>query len=317
MGKFNQLMSGCRLLLCFGNSTGPVAKGVKISLLFFFINLLFLVLLSYGAKSQDVNGIWRGELTQEPGGCYPRYFIELQLQVNDNNIEGVSYDYYDTTKYVKLQFTGKINSVSKRIVLIENKVTEFKIPRDCIPCVKTYDLVWSKTNNEEELAGSWKGSQMGSLAGCPPGKIFLKRVSNSSFKTEDVIQDEQLATIQKTLKPINRRVEVIQTIKIETPILKIELYDNGQVDGDTISVFLNSQLIMYKKGLSEKPITLSIPVQEGRDYEMIMFAENLGSIPPNTALMVMTSGKKKYEIYLSSSEVKSAAVKFRYDKDQP
>ena len=263
---------------------------------------------------QNVNGIWRGELTQEPGGCYPKYFIELQLQVNDNIIEGVSYDYYDTSKYVKLKFNGRLNSVSKRMVLIENNVTEFKIPRDCIPCIKTYDLTWSKGNNEEELIGTWKGSQMGSMAGCPPGKIFLKRVATSSFKTEDIIQDTRLATIQKTLKPITRKVEVIQTLVIETPIVKIELYDNGQVDGDTISVFLNQQLILYKKGLSEKPITLDIPIQPFKDYEMIMYAENLGSIPPNTALMVFTSGKKKYEIYLSSSEVKSAAVKFRLEK---
>jgi len=261
-----------------------------------------------------MNGIWRGELTQEPGGCYPKYFIELQLQVIDNIIEGISYDYFDTTKYVKLTLNGRINPASRRMVLIENKVTTFKIPRDCIPCIKTYDLTWSKTNKEEELVGTWKGTQMNSMSACPPGKIFLKRVAESSFQTEDVEQDEQLANIQKTLKPVNRKTEVVQTIKIETPILKIELYDNGQIDGDTISVFLNHKLILYKKGLSEKPITLNIPLQPSKDYEMIMFAENLGSIPPNTALMVMTSGKKKYEVYLSSSEVKSAAVRFRYEK---
>jgi hypothetical protein len=71
---------------------------------------------------------------------------------------------------------------------------------------------------------------------------------------------------------------------------------------------------MYKKGLSEKPVILNIPIQAFKDYKMIMFAENLGSIPPNTALMVVTSGKKKYEIYLSSTEQKSAAVNFRYEK---
>jgi hypothetical protein len=96
----------------------------------------------------------------------------------------------------------------------------------------------------------------------------------------------------------------------------VQLYDNGQVDGDTISIFLNQELILYKKGLSEKPIVLEIPVQLSKDYELIMFAENLGSIPPNTALMVFTSGKKKYEIYLSSTEIKSSAVRFRYEKLQ-
>lgn len=314
MGKLKQLTIEYRLLLYKKNFNYLVFRRLMESFTKQFLCLLFCFTLMMSARSQDVNGIWRGELTQEPGGCYPKYYIELQLHVNDNIIEGVTYDYYDTSKYVRLKFSGRLNSSSKRMVLIENKVTEFRIPRDCIPCIKTYDLTWSKASNEEELIGTWKGSQMGSMAGCPPGKIILKRVASSSFKTEDVIQDEQLVNIQKTLKPVARKVEVIQTILIETPIVKVELYDNGQVDGDTISVFLNHQLILYKKGLSEKPITLDIPIQPFKDYEMIMFAENLGSIPPNTALMVFTCGKKKYEIYLSSSEIKSAAVKFRYEK---
>ncbi len=314
MGKLKQLTIEYRLLLYKKNLKYFVFRRLMEMLAKRFLCLLSCFTLMISVRSQDVNGIWRGELTQEPGGCYPKYFIELQLQVNDNIIEGVSYDYYDTSKYVKLKFNGRLNSSSKRMVLIESKVTEFRIPWNCIPCVKTYDLTWSKRNNEEELIGTWKGSQMGTKDTCPPGKIFLKRVASSSFKTEDVIQDEQLVNIQKTLKPVTRKVEVIQTLLIETPMVKVELYDNGQVDGDTISVFLNHQLILYKKGLSEKPITLNIPIQPFKDYEMIMFAENLGSIPPNTALMVLTCGKKKYEIYLSSSEIKSAAVKFRYEK---
>jgi hypothetical protein len=43
-----------------------------------------------------------------------------------------------------------------------------------------------------------------------------------------------------------------------------------------------------------------------------MYADNLGTIPPNTALMVVTAGEKRFDVYLSSSEQKSAAVKFIY-----
>jgi type IV secretory pathway VirB9-like protein len=47
-----------------------------------------------------------------------------------------------------------------------------------------------------------------------------------------------------------------------------------------------------------------------------MYADNLGRIPPNTALMVITAGKKKYEIRLASTEQKTAAVKFIYQPSQ-
>lgn len=234
--------------------------------------------------------------------------------MNDMDIKGVTYDYSDTTKYVKLNFSGKLNPITKRMVLIENKVVAFKIPADCVPCIKTYDLTWSKQNNEEVLIGTWKGTVMNRSESCPPGTIFLKKVNTSAFKTEEVIQTEELASIQKMLEPGARKIELLKTIIIETSKVRVELYDNGQIDGDTISIYLNQRLILYKKGLSQKPITLDIPLQESKDYEMIMFADNLGTIPPNTALMVVTAGKKKYEIYLSSSEQKSAAVRFRYEK---
>ena len=103
---------------------------------------------------------------------------------------------------------------------------------------------------------------------------------------------------------------------LDTSKIKLELYDNGQIDGDTISIYLNEKLILYRSRLTEKPIMLNLPVLPNKEYEMIMYAENLGTIPPNTALMVVTAGKKKYEIYLSSSEKKSAAVRFRYDKKE-
>lgn len=264
--------------------------------------------------SQDFNGVWRGKLTQSAGGCYPEYFIEIQIQHSDKQLAGTTYNYFDTTRYVKLNFNGKVNMSTKRMVLIEEKVVKYKIPVDCIPCIKTYDLTLSRQNNEEVLSGTWNGFKMGSKENCPQGNITLKRVGESAFKMEDAFQSEELAAIQSRLQPINRRIEVVQTLALDTSVIKLELYDNGQIDGDTISIFLNHQLILYKKGLAAKPITLNIPVLPSKDYEMIMFAENLGSIPPNTALMVVTAGKKKYEVYLSSSELKSAAVKFRFEK---
>jgi type IV secretory pathway VirB9-like protein len=48
----------------------------------------------------------------------------------------------------------------------------------------------------------------------------------------------------------------------------------------------------------------------------MMYADNLGRIPPNTALMVVTAGKNRYELRVISSEQKSAVVKFVYQPSQ-
>ena len=45
-----------------------------------------------------------------------------------------------------------------------------------------------------------------------------------------------------------------------------------------------------------------------------MVGENLGSIPPNTALMIINAGDKRYQLYLTSDEQKNAMVRFIYEK---
>jgi type IV secretory pathway VirB9-like protein len=63
--------------------------------------------------------------------------------------------------------------------------------------------------------------------------------------------------------------------------------------------------------LSTEPISLNVTMTED-DNELIMYAENLGSIPPNTALMIVTVGDKRYEVNISSTEQTNGAVRFRY-----
>src|SRR5688572_23627064 len=106
-------------------------------------------------SAQDINGIWRGKLVMEPGGCFPVYNIELQLNVNGNKISGVSYHYSDTSNFVKETFTGSYRLDSNNISISEIGVTTFRIPPDCIPCIKKYSLSFHKGGNEEQLRGSW------------------------------------------------------------------------------------------------------------------------------------------------------------------
>jgi hypothetical protein len=252
---------------------------------------------------QDVNGTWKGRLTQDPGGCYPEYFIEFHIRQDGFGLTGSSYDYYDSSKFVRLSFSGKMDPVSGQMKIIETKVLQYKIPPDCVPCLKIYSLTWSKQKNKEVLTGDWTGLEMGTVKGCPSGRIILHKAQTSDF---------QNAAPSVSLRG-NRKIEIVRTLVFDTSSISIELYDNGQVDGDTISIYLNQQMILYKKGLTGKPVTIHIPIHKSIDYEMVMFAENLGTIPPNTALMVVTAGTKKYELHLSSNTKKSAAVRFRYE----
>lgn len=91
--------------------------------------------------------------------------------------------------------------------------------------------------------------------------------------------------------------------------VKIEVYDNGQIDGDTVSIYINNKLIAGKAGLSAKPIELQVTLSPDQPHhEIVMVAENLGNIPPNTSVMIITSRGKRKEVFISSSEQANAKV---------
>jgi len=282
------------------------------------IFFLASIMYSCAVGGQDLNGIWQGTLTQGPGGCFPQYHIELQINfiITANTLSGKAYDYFDKNRYVKLDFIGRYNSTTKRMVIIENDLMESHIPDNCVPCIKTYDLSWSKSGNEEVLIGECKGRQFGSgINDCPAYKIILKRVSKSDFVV-DIDQNKDLQELQKNLRLQPRSKELVKTIIIPTGDIKLDFYDNAEIDNDTITVLLNGKLLLYRKMLKATPLTLTLNAFPNTDYEVVMYADNLGSIPPNTALLVITAGVKKYEVRLASSEEKSAAVKFRYEEPQ-
>ena len=110
-----------------------------------------------------------------------------------------------------------------------------------------------------------------------------------------------------------RNNDLLKTIEIDNASFTVDLYDNGDIDGDSISLFFNGQLLLSHKRLSDKALRLKLDVDANRDVnELIMYAENLGTIPPNTALMVVNDGDNRYEVRISSDLKKSGAIRFVY-----
>ena len=112
---------------------------------------------------------------------------------------------------------------------------------------------------------------------------------------------------------VERENKLVNTIDVDEKEVKIDFYDNGEIDNDTITVYDNNRLIVNAGRLSNSAITLNLQFSaEVPVHELITVAENLGDIPPNTALMVITYGKKRYEVFITSDEQRNAKVILRY-----
>lgn len=141
-------------------------------------------------------------------------------------------------------------------------------------------------------------------------------------KKENVI----IPPIQKQVQPQNkisqnfekRSNNVLQTIQIKNKTFTVDFYDNGEVDGDSISVFFNGKLVLSHQRLTDKPLTITLNAEANNSVnELIMYAENLGEIPPNTALMIVHDGDSRYEARLSSDTEKNGAIRFTYAGKDP
>ena len=107
------------------------------------------------------------------------------------------------------------------------------------------------------------------------------------------------------------RAKVLQqVIPVKGDSIELRFYDNAEIDGDSIAVFLNGRLLQEHVLLAEQAYIMKIAVNDLQpDNELVMVAENLGSIPPNTSLMVAVVEDKRYEAHLRSTEGSSALVR--------
>jgi len=144
-----------------------------------------------------------------------------------------------------------------------------------------------------------------------------KNKVNSTLQKEEVNKQTSATTSIAAAAQVNERQTILQqTVGFSSDSLLLSLYDNGEVDGDTVSVLLNGTIILEKQGLSTVAIkkTIYIPANTDR-MELVMYAESLGSIPPNTGLLVIRDGKKLYEVRFSGDLQKNASIVFNRKKE--
>jgi len=255
--------------------------------------IILSYLFSLTASAQDLNGFWKGTLTMQ--GCFPTNNIELQISMKDKMATGDSYHYQDIDNYVKKKIEGSFDPTSKKLLLKEGMVITYHIPIRCVICVKDFNLYYTREGNVETLNGRWGGNVLNSSASCSGGYIVLQRIKESAFKE-------------------------IPEIKVDTGTLRLDFYDNAEIDGDSITVKVNNRVVLTHQRLSAKPLTAFVRIDQANTFQEVeMIAENLGSIPPNTAILIVTAGEKHYKLFLTSTESKSARVRFVYEaaKEKP
>ncbi len=272
---------------------------------FFLIFLLSLLLIAT-LSAQELSGSWKGRLVMAPSGCFPVYNLQFELQVTDSVVRGTAWHFSDSLNFVKQTLQGTYRADSQLLLLRETAITSLQLKADCIPCSKHYRLTYHKAtgNNttDEQIRGTWftpGGLAQDGKTLCDPGTLVLNRLTT------------QKTDLNKRTQLRNKTNALFKEILVDSGLVQIEFFDNGQIDGDTISVYVNEKPVVYRQMLKSQAVALSVPVDRQKPIQdVVMVGENLGSIPPNTALMIVMAGKERYQLYLKADEKQNALVRF-------
>ena len=140
--------------------------------------------------------------------------------------------------------------------------------------------------------------------------IQSQNTRDSSIK---ITQPEIPVAIPYVLR--TRTNSLLKTITVNHNTIEIRIYDDGAIDNDTVSVYYDNKLIISKARLTDQAITVHITVDPSdHPHQLVMVAENLGDIPPNTSLLVVNDGDKQYEERIISTEQKNVVIDFVYKK---
>ena len=168
--------------------------------------------------------------------------------------------------------------------------------------------------DDERYLNSAKGQQ--EIAEC-----ITRAVIKYKKTLENPIQDEVKAA--ETVTPVtstpktesvnyaSRAKNVIKKIELKQKEFKVELYDDGDIDGDIVSVFYNGKQILTNKQLTASPLVLNLTIDpDVKENELLIYAENEGKIPPNTALMIVNEGSGRNEVRIMADSKKNGVILF-------
>ncbi len=135
-------------------------------------------------------------------------------------------------------------------------------------------------------------------------------------KPDPIPTPEPEVVAEKPLKMPNRlsgrKVKTQKTAILTGTDAVIEIWDRGAVDNDTVSVNLNGQWIVQNYCLQKNHYEVAVKLQRGENY-LVMYAHNLGAVPPNTASLVLKDGNQTVSLELKSSLHSSGAIRIRVE----
>ena len=140
---------------------------------------------------------------------------------------------------------------------------------------------------------------------------LIENTKNKLLNSTETISKHEHKFIPWVL--IARENLLAKKIITHSKSITIDLIDNGTIDNDTITIYNNNTLMLDHNRLSYKAIHFDLKFDENhKTQEVIVVANNLGSVPPNTALLIYKDAKQTEEISINTNLTQNAKLIIEY-----
>lgn len=289
------------------------------------ICILFLSCFVHPSLAQNISGKWIGKITQLPGGYSQLYDFELDL-TQKKSIWGDSYAYFKDDVMIRIGLSGYADKDTFRLYESKDWIRMDKVPTRWIACIKNINVAYHKDDVNEYLEGSWKGTSKDNPNDiCLPGRVILSRTveglnkflheNRDSVVTAEApsISEEPPVAIDFKESFLNTEPKKVTEIVVNHTDLKLQLIDYLKVDNDTVSIYLNRKPLVRNVWISKRATVINFKLDPRiHTNEILLYAENLGQIPPNTSELLITDGENTHRIMIVSDKQKTAAIYLRY-----
>ncbi len=298
--------------------------------------LVTVLLFTTTCFSQTLSGYWYGNANVKTASSTNNYLVELILSQNKTQVKGVI-NYYFKNLFRSEAVSGTYNSLTREVKLYDIPLTYHgSIDNLEVDCMMTFVGTLRVAKAGSHLVGKFIGKPQYRFT-CAEVSFNLEMNADAS-KTDSILMalrnfketyqlwrpssTDTLAMVNVVQRKVvnyvidreykERENVIAKDLMIEGDSLSVDFYDNGEIDGDSISVFFNDQLLAFNRKLSTRAVHFTLGLDKSREYNTLsMFADNLGTIPPNTALMIITDGKNRYEVRLSSDLKQNGAIRLK------
>lgn len=173
----------------------------------------------------------------------------------------------------------------------------------------------------EGIATPLPPSEMGvsSLEEDADGNIWVGSWKHGLYRLENPepkVRESFLDSVQANQFQ-DRYIKTREEMVVRNRNIKLVIWDNKREDGDTVSVNLNGRWIVKDIPIYTQPQEFEVRISKDIDNHLILYAENLGRRPPNTAALAIVDSKNRQEYIIKSDFKNSGTIKIRYEPEVP